>query len=175
MTSGYDRRTLARMFGPGFVALAVSSALLGLLTSLPIPVGVGLGVIGAVLSSFVRAKASRDLRFLGIVPALLVLGVFVVELPVETITELAAGVSALLLLLWCADDPDAYPGALGRGATSLAVPAAVFGIALTSSLLLPSGLGSLGIAAALLAGSVAAVAVLLGAPRTFDRDASATS
>jgi hypothetical protein len=55
------------------------------------------------------------------------------------------------------------------------VPATVLALAWVSSLLLPSGVGSLGIAAALLVACVVGVGLLLGAPRVFDRDPSATS
>jgi hypothetical protein len=44
-----------------------------------------------------------------------------------------------------------------------------------SSLLLPTGLGSVGIAAALLGGSATAIILLLRVPQVFDRDPAATS
>jgi hypothetical protein len=170
-----DRRFLASVFGPGYGILVVASVGLSLLTPLPLLVGVVLAVAAATLASVLRAAMPRGLRFLGLLPALVALGIFVTESPVGTIPELAAGIGGLALLLWSAEDPDRSPGALGRGLSGLAVPAAVFGIAMASSLLLPDGVGSLGIAAGLLAVSVAAVALLLGAPWAFDRDRSATS
>ncbi|MGA8276348.1 MAG: hypothetical protein WB789_04310 [Thermoplasmata archaeon] len=170
-----DRRFLARAFGPAYGVLVIAAIGLSLLTPLPLVVGVTLAVAGATLASLLRVLLPRRLRFLGLFPALVALGVFVADSPVGTIPELAGGVGGLALLLWCAEDPDRYPGGLVRGLAGLAVPAAVVGIALAGSLLLPSGVGSLGIAAGLLAVTVVAVALLLGAPRAFDRDPSATS
>ncbi len=175
MRANLDARTLAGSFGPGYAILAVASAGLSLLTPLPLLAGIVLAVSGATLATLLRALLPRGFRFLGLFPPLVVLGIFVADSPPGTIPELVAGIAALALLLWCAEEPDRSPGAVGRGLSGLAVPAAVLGIALASSLLLPSGVGSLGIAAALLAVSVAAVALLLGAPRTFERDPSATS
>jgi hypothetical protein len=168
-------RFLERTFGPGFALLTVASVGLALLTSLPIPLGVGLAIAGPVVGSLLRGGAPRHLRSVGLLAPLVTLGILVVYLPIETFTELAAGLASLALLLWCAEDPERSSGAIGRGLAALAVPAAVFGIALASSLLLPPGAGSLGIAAGLLAGILAAVAVLLAAPRAFDRDPTATS
>ena len=166
---------LRRAFGPAYGLLLAATVGVGLLTPLPLLVSVIGGVAGATFASLVRAVVPRRLGFLGLVPALIPLGAFVTESRLGTIPELVAGIAALALLLWCSEEPDRAPGSLARGLTGLAVPAAVFGLALASSLLLPAGLGSLGVAAGLLTVSLAAVALLLGAPRIFDQDPSATS
>jgi hypothetical protein len=170
-----DRRRLARAFGPGYFVLVAASVALSLLTPLPLVAGISLAVGAATVGAVARALLPRRFRYLGLLPPLVALGIFVTDSQLGTIPELAAGLGGLAVLLWCADEPGRAPGGLGRSLAGLGVPAAVLGIALASSLLLPSGVGSLGIAAGLLAGSVAAVALLLGAPRVFDRDPSLTS
>jgi hypothetical protein len=166
---------LRRGFGPGYVLLALASVVLAVVGPLPLAVGVGLAIGGATLSSLVRAWAPRRGRYLGLLPALFSLGVLAAYSPLWTVSELLAGVAGLALLLWCAEEPDRRPGALARGLTGVFVPAAALGIAWTSSLLLPSGLGTVGIAAALLGGSATAIILLLRVPRVFDRDPAATS
>jgi hypothetical protein len=175
MKIALDRRFLLRTFGPGYVVLLVAALGWSLLTPWPLWVGVSLAAAGATLASLVRGVVPRELRYLGLLFPIVAFGVFAAESPVGTIPALAGGIGGLAVLVWCAEDPDRYPGALARGIAGVAVPAAVLGIALTSSLLLPPGVGSLGIAAGLLAGSVAAVTLLLGAPRLFDQERSATS
>ena len=169
------RRSLRSGFGPGYGVLAIASIALAVVGPLPLFVGGGLALLGATLASLVRARVPRPWRYLGLLPALGSLGTLAAFCPLGTLPELLAGVAGLALLLWCAEDPDRRPGAMGRGTAALFVPAAAFAIAWMSSLLLPSGLGSVGIAATLLAGSVTAVLVLLRAPRVFDRDPAATS
>ncbi len=105
-----DRRFLARAFGPAYGVLVIAAIGLSLLTPLPLVVGVTLAVAGATLASLLRVLLPRRLRFLGLFPALVALGVFVADSPVGTIPELAGGVGGLALLLWCAEDPDRYPG-----------------------------------------------------------------
>jgi hypothetical protein len=170
-----DPRRLSRSFGPAFGVLVIASVGLSLLTPLPLAAGLVLAILGPTLGNLLRTTLSRTYRFLGLLPPIAALGILVTYSRPGTVPELVAGIAGLAVLLWCSEEPDRSPGAVGRGVAALAVPAAVLGIALASSLLLPSGEGSLGIAAALLAVSVVAVALLLGAPRTFERDPSATS
>jgi hypothetical protein len=168
MTVRFDRSFVADAFGPGFVVLLAASIALALLASIPWVEGVALAAAGAVLAGVVRAAAPRRFRFLGLVPALLVLGGLVAESPVGVLPELVGGLVGLALLLWCAGTPERLPGAFARGLGGVSVPAAVLAIALASSLLLPAGLGSLGIAGALLVAAVAGVALLVSAPHRFD-------
>ncbi|MCI4372901.1 MAG: hypothetical protein L3K02_04590, partial [Thermoplasmata archaeon] len=142
-----DRRALLRTFGPAYGILAAASVGLALLTPLPPFVGVGLALGGATIASVLRALLPRGLRYLGLLPALAVLGIFVTDCPPGTIPELIAGVGGLAVLLWCSEDADRYAGSLGRGVAGHAVPRAVQGIAHPSYHLLPSGLGSHGLAA----------------------------
>jgi hypothetical protein len=169
------RNFLRRAFGPGYFVLLAAGLGLAFLGALPWVAGGLLAGGGATLASGWRAGAPRPWRFAGLVPALGALGILSAYSSVSAISGLAAGLAGLALLLWCAEEPDRAAGALSRGAAMLAVPAAGFGIAWTSSFLLPQGLGTVGVAAALLAASATAVVLLLRTPGTFDRDAAATS
>jgi hypothetical protein len=169
------RAALATGFGPAYALLALTAVVLAAVGPLPFVLGGVLAVGGATLASLVRALVPRPYRFLGLVPAVVALGVLAAYSPVGVAPELLAGLAGVALLLWCAEEPDRRPGALPRGISGLFVPAAAFGIAWLSSLLLPSGLGTVGIAAALLGASAAAIVWLLRAPGMFDRDPAATS
>jgi hypothetical protein len=162
-------------FGPAYALLAVASAWLALLGPLPLLAGLALAVGGATLASVARVLLPRAWRFLSVLPVLGTLGALVVDSAVGTVPELAGGVAGLALLLWLAEEPERYPGAFARGASGLLLPATVFGIAWTSSLLLPSGVGTVGGAAALLVGAAVVVVLLLRVPALFERDPSATS
>jgi hypothetical protein len=169
------RASLPIAFGPAYALLALTSVLLAALGPLPFILGGSAAIAGASLASLVRASVPQPLRYLALLPALVSLGILAAYSPVGVLPELVAGLAGLSLLLWCAEEPDRRPGAVVRGVAGLFVPAAAFGIAWLSSLLLPSGLGTVGIAAALLAASAAAILLLLRAPGTFDRDPAATS
>jgi len=166
---------LRRAFGPAYGLLVAASIGLSVFSAVPPIVGVPLAVGSATLASLLRGLVPRHYRFFGLLPPIVALGILASYCPLGTIPELAAGLAGLALLLWCSEDPDRDPGALGRGLAGVVVPATVLALAWVSSLLLPSGVGSLGIAAALLVACVVGVGLLLGAPRVFDRDPSATS
>ncbi|MCI4364941.1 MAG: hypothetical protein L3K10_02610 [Thermoplasmata archaeon] len=168
-------RELTRWFGPAYGVLVGAGVVFALVVGLSGGSGIALIVGGATLGSVVRGVSPRLGRSLGLVPPLLALGILAAYCPVGIPGELAAGLVGLALLLWCGEDPARYPGALGRAVGALAVPAAGFGIAWASSLLLPSGLGSVGVAAALLVLSAAAMILVLRVPAAFDRDSAATS
>jgi len=163
------------VIGPAYGLLATASATLALVSSLPLFLGLSLTIGAATLASLLRVALPRSVRGLALLPALVGLGAVAVYCPLGTFPELLGGLAGLALLLWCAEDPDRYPGSLGRGLAALFVPGAAFGIAWTSSLLLPAGLGTVGIAAALLAASATAAVLLLRAPGAFDRDPAVTS
>jgi hypothetical protein len=169
------RRALRNGFGLGYGLLAISSIALAAVGPWPLILGGGLALAGATSASLVRASVPRTWRYLGLLPALASLGILAAYSPLGFLPELLGGMAGLALLLWCAEEPDRRPGAMARGVTGLFVPAAAFGIAWMSSLLLPSGLGTIGIAATLLAASATAIVLLLRAPQVFDRDPAATS
>jgi hypothetical protein len=169
------RSALRNGFGVGYLVLALTAIALASIDPLPVAVGGGLALAGATLASLVRALAPRPWRPTALLPAVVALGVLAAYSPLGIVPELLAGLAGLGLLFWCAEDPDRRPGAMGRAVSGLFVPAAAFGIAWMSSLLLPTGLGSVGIAAALLGGSATAIILLLRVPQVFDRDPAATS
>lgn len=162
-------------FGAGYGILAITAVVFASVGSLPIVVGAAAALGGATLASALRSVVPPRWGYLGLLPALVSLGTLAVYCPIGVVPELLGGLAGLGLLLWCAEDPTRRSGAVSRGISGLFVPAAAFGIAWLSSLLLPSGLGSVGIAAALLAASATAIIILLRAPGTFDRDPAATS
>ncbi len=175
MSDSNPSRPWRKAVGPAYVLLAIASAGFALIGPLPLLLGLTLAVGGASLASLLRVALPRPFRSLALLPALVGLGVIAAYSPLGTLPELLAGLAGLALLLWCSEDPDRYAGAVGRGLAALLVPGAAFGIAWTSSLLLPSGLGSVGLAAALLVMSATAVILLLRAPGVFDRDPAVTS
>jgi hypothetical protein len=175
VTAPSPRLNVAAGFGPGLGVLLAASVGFSLLVAIPLALGLVLAVVGPVVGALVRMAVPRRFRASGLVPPLAVLGTFASLSPVGVLPELAAGVTGLALLLWYAEDPDRYPGAILRGLGGLVAPAAVLAIALASSLLLPAGVGSLGIAAGLLAATIAAIALLLGAPHLFDEAPPTTS
>ncbi len=164
-----------RSFGPAYGLLLVSFLVFGSLASWPFVLSAVLAVAGATLASLVRGLLPASSGFLGLLPALGVLAILAVETPVGVVPAVVAGATGLALLFWCAEEPGRAPGALRRGLGALAIPALGFALALLSADLLPSGLGTVGVAVALLLFSLAAVVLLLASPRSFDRDPSASS
>jgi len=171
--SGAVARTERRPVRPVSLALLLAVAIvLGFLSGFPAGLGVflavGLVVVGAVL----RAVPGHGLAAYAPVP---VLGVLLLEAstaPVGFGTELFAGLAGLAFLVWLADDPARPAGGSVRALPALAVPALALALAWSSALFLPTGLLPVGVAGALLALLVAAVALLAGRPTVFDREAA---
>jgi hypothetical protein len=169
-------RSIPRRLGlPGLVLATLSLAWLGVASGLPDGAGLLL-VIGALAAGVGLRWAPRGpFRDGSWVPLAVGLGVLSVVSPLTVLAELVAGLGGIAVLLCLVDDPDRLPGGVGRGATTIALPALAVGVAWASAFLLPPGAASVGVAAAILAIALASVAFLLGRPDLFDRDEAATS
>lgn len=155
--------------------LAITAGFLGYLAPGPYSLApallVGLVVVGAGL----RSSRRRELQAAAPVAPLVGLGLGALASPLGLVPELLAGAAALAYLVWLADDPGRPRGGVARARLTLALPALALGICWSSALLLPSSSASLGVAAALLGGSLAALAFLLSRPGLFDRELAPTT
>ena len=170
MTSPSPASGLASLRPATLLLLGVAGALLGYLSGFPHGFGVVVAVGGVAAAAVLRRSFSPGPAAYAPVPALGVLVVEVVPAPVGLGSELVAGFAGLAFLLWLADDPSRPVGGALRGLPTVAVPALALGIAWSSALFLRSGAVPLGVAGALLALVLAAVALLVGRPKVFDRE-----
>lgn len=160
-----------RPFRPAtLVLLGVAGALLGYLSGFPAGLGAFVVVAGVVASAGLRWSSPPRVAAYAPVPALAVLVVEALSAPVGLGSELVAGFAGLAYLFWLADDPSRPAGGPARALPTVAVPALALGIAWSSAFFLRSGAVPLGVAGALLALVLAAVAFLVGRPRVFDRE-----
>lgn len=150
--------------------LAVPTVLLGYLSGFPDGGGIVLAVAAVVLATGLRADESHRASSYAPLPVLFVLVLEAVTAPIGFGTELLAGLAGLAFLVWLADDPARPAGGAVRGIPEIALPALALGIAWSSELFLPSGVIPLGVAGALLALTLAAVAFLVGWPTVLDRE-----
>jgi hypothetical protein len=150
--------------------LAAAALLLGYLSGVPYGFGVVLVAGGVLGAAALRRSESGAVAGWAPVPVLLVLAIEAVGAPVGLGSELVAGLAAVAFLIWLADDPGRPVGGAVRGLPTVAVPALAVGIAWSSALFLPAKVVPLGVAGALLAFALAAVALLLARPSAFDRE-----
>ena len=153
-----------------FVALLVPAMLLGYLSGFPAGAGVLVVVAAVVAAAALRVVARPNLTSFAPVPVLLALVLEAVTAPAGFGTELVAGLAGLAFLVWLADDPARPAGGALRSLPVVAIPALALGIAWSSALFLPSGAVPLGVAGALLALAILAVAFLVGWPAVLDRE-----
>ncbi len=150
--------------------LLVSATYLGFLSGFPDSFGPVLTAAAVIVATGLRVGTRRNVAVYAPVPVLAGLVVEVVPAPVGLGTELVAGLAGLAFLLWLADDPSRPVGGSLRSLPSVGVPALAVGIAWSSTLFLPAGAVPLGVAGALLALTLAVVALLVASPTVFDRE-----
>lgn len=150
--------------------LLVAVTYLGYLSGFPWGFGALLAVGGVTLAAILRSRPTGPDAAYAPVPALGALVVEAAFAPVGFGTELLAGLAGLAFLVWLADDPARPSGGPLRGFPTITVPSLALGIAWSSALFLPAGAIPLGVAGALLALALAAVAFLVGSPALFDRE-----
>ena len=150
--------------------VAVATALVGYLSGFPDGLGLFLAVGAVVFAAGLRTIPTRRVYSASPVPVLAVLVLEAATAPVGLGSELLAGFAGLAFLVWVADDPSRPKGGALRALPEVALPALALGIAWTSALFLPYGVVPIGVAGALLALTVAAVAFLVGWPALFDRE-----
>jgi len=150
--------------------LALPAVLLGYLTGFPDGLGLVLMVAAVAAAAILRATGDPRGAAYAPVPVLVGLVLEAVAAPVGFGTEVVAGLAGVAFLVWLADDPVRPEGGAVRGLSVVALPALALGIAWSSALFLPSGVVPLGVAGALLALTVAAVAWLVGRPGLLERE-----
>ena len=150
--------------------LLITATYLGFLSGFPDGFGPVLAAAGVVLATGLRVATRRSVAVYAPVPVLAALVVEAVPAPVGLGTEIVAGLAGLAFLLWLADDPSRPVGGSLRSLPTVGVPALAVGIAWSSTLFLPAGAVPLGVAGALLAFTLAVVALLVGSPTVFDRE-----
>jgi len=154
--------------------LFVATGLLGYVSGFPGGIGivVALGVVA--FAAGLRTVSKRGIFAYAPVPVIVVLVLEAATAPAGFGTELLAGLAGLAFLLWLGDDPARPAGGAARSVPVIALPALALGIAWTSELFLPAGTVPFGVAGALLAVVLAAVAFLMGRPSLFDREEART-
>ncbi|HXY12679.1 MAG TPA: hypothetical protein VEJ85_04195, partial [Thermoplasmata archaeon] len=90
--------------------------------------------------------------------------------PVGFGTKLLAGLAGVAFLVWLADDPTRPAGGPLRAFPTIAIPSLALGVAWSAALFLPAGTLPIGVAGALLAFAIAAIALLVGRPALFDQE-----
>jgi len=174
--TGPQRASPVRRLGlPGLAIAALSLLWLALGSGLPLLVA-GLLLLAALAGAIgLRLWPDPAGRGAAWVPLVVALAVLSVTTPLTFLAELVAGLGGIAVLLFLVDDPDRLPGGLGRGLSTVALPAVAVGVAWSSALLLPPGTAPIGVAAGVLVFALAVVAFLLGRPDLFDREEAATS
>jgi len=150
--------------------LALPALFLGYLSGFPEGAGIVVMAAAVVASAVLRASGHPRRAAYAPVPVLVGLWVEAVSAPVGFGTEFVAGFAGVAFLVWLADDPARPVGGAVRGLSVVAVPALALGIAWSSALFLPAGVVPLGVAGALLALTIAAVALLVGRPSLFEHE-----
>ncbi len=167
----------ARFGGSGLTLAAFGAvvAVFGLVVGLPYLLGPVVGLAGVVASWAWRRRRAGAGRELGVLPAIVALGVLALAAPAVPATELLGGLSALALLLWAADDPARPAGGGRRAVGEIATCGLAVAVAWTLVLTVPRRTGAIDLAGALLAALLLLVAWLLTreASRGTGADASA--
>jgi hypothetical protein len=142
------------------VLLVAVAAFLGLLGGLPYFLGPAVGVLGGVGSAVLRRRRGRHGGAVVLLPVLGAIAVLVVTAPPGPGSELFAGLTALALLLWLADDPARAAGGGRRAVPTLAPAALAVGLAWAITLGLAGASADVGLAGALLATGLVLLAFL---------------
>lgn len=144
------------------VLLAGIYGFLGLLGGLPVFLGPVIGVLGAVGSYVLRRTDRGGTSAIALGPALLALAILTPAAPAGPATDLFAGLAALALLLWIADEPGRPAGGARRSVPTIAPAALGVAFAWALTLGLPGQEAKVGVAGALIAGALVLLAFLLG-------------
>lgn len=143
------------------IALVAAVGLTGLFDNLPFPLGGVLGVIGALVAIVLRRHPPFRDRLWVALPVLLTISVESIFAPAGAGPELLAGLSALALLAWWADDGVRPVGGAARAVVALTMVAVGIGAAWAIVLLWPHRTSDVGAAGALIAVGLVALAILL--------------
>jgi len=134
-----------------------------------------LAVLGVGFGTALRRVSLPGLRDLALLPPVVVVGLFSIAVPATNGNELLAGLSAVFLVAWLADDPLRQPRGVLRALPTLMVLALALAVAWGSGSILPAGGVPLGVGVVLLLALVALVSLLLGRPDLLGAEGAASS
>jgi len=149
------------------IALAAAVGALGLFDNLPFPLGGVLGVTGVAVAIVLRRNPRFRDRLWVALPVVFALSFESMTAPAGSGPELLAGLSALALLAWWADDGGRPVGGVARAVVALAMVSAGIGAAWTIVLLWPHRTSDVGAAGVLIAVGLVALAILLARSRRW--------
>jgi len=170
MSASPEGRALRPIRPFSLVLLLVATFALAVLSGFPAGFGVILALSLVVVSAVFRSGPWTKLAPYAPAPVLVALVLEAAFAPVSFGTELFAGLAGVAFLVWLADDPSRPSGGPRRAFPTIAIPGLSLGIAWSSALFLPAGALPLGVAGALLAFTLGAVAFLVGRPALFDQE-----
>jgi hypothetical protein len=151
---------------PTVLLLALGAVVLGTQSSLGIAFGIAFTAGTVAIGAYLRHRGGAY-RLFGVEFPLLGLIVASGWVRISVLTELLAGATGLLYLLWLADDAPPIAESRRNVTQVLTLPALALGIALASSLLVPVSSLLIGATAGILVGSLLAVAWLFDHPEAL--------
>ncbi len=149
---------------PTLAALGALSVVLASVARLGFATGLAIGLAGLAVAALLSVAREGQFRSVAPAPLLLSLGTLAASAPLSALAEITAGVAGVTVLAWIANDPFRPPWGVLRGALGWGVPGLAVGLAWVSSFLLPPSAAPVGVAGALLAATVIALAVLFAEP-----------
>jgi hypothetical protein len=159
---------------PPLAAAGAIETVLALLGHWPTAFALGVALASIGVAGGLQFSAELRLRTLAPLPMIagfLVLAAGVASSPAP---ELLAGVGAVALLAWIAEDATRPAGGWIRGAIGWGLPGLAVGLAWVSSFLLPPATAPIGVAGGLLAAIVIALAALFHRPELVTSDPTST-
>jgi hypothetical protein len=152
----------------GVAVLVGSLAGFALLTDLPWILALAIAASGAGGSVALRQWGGLRAIDLSAAPALVAIAALALGSPPTPLPSLAAGIVAVAVLVWLADDPRRAPGSLRRATPTVLAVTFALGIVWGCTLLLARTTADVGVAGALLAISLFLIVVVLGRPRLLE-------
>lgn len=155
--------------------LAGTTVFLGLLSGFPLFFGPVVALVGIGLSVTLYRLRRSVTHEVASAPTVIAIGLLAIAAPVAPSTELFAGLSAIALLFWMADDPWRPASGPRRASRAVMLAALAFALAWGTSLLLPTGRPEIGIAGGLIAFGIVLLALLFGRPEWIGRGSTETA
>ncbi len=160
---------------PTLAALGALSVVLAADARIGFAAGLGIGLAGLAFAALLSVVGGGRFRPIAPAPVLLFLGALAASAPLSALAEITAGAAGVAVLAWIANDPFRPPWGALRGALGWGVPGLAVGLAWVSSFLLPPSAAPVGVAGALLAATVIAIAVLFAEPERATGGPASTS
>jgi len=157
----------------GTIALVGAVTGFALVTEIPFLLALAIGFAGVGGSIALRYRGTEASADLAAAPTLVSVATLVLGAPPTPEVALVAGVVALAILVWYADDPSRSPGGLRRARSTLSIVALTLGIAWGCAVLLAGSSRDIGIAGGLLTVSLFLVVPFLDRPQRLETPAPA--